>query len=46
MKSDFDKFIEYVENSQKKFWNETYPKMSLEEKKKYWLASTHKGMRT
>jgi hypothetical protein len=28
------------------FWKEKYPKMSLEEKKKYWLASTHKGMRT
>jgi len=28
------------------FWNEKYPKMSLEEKKKYWLAGTHKGMRT
>ncbi|WP_346986178.1 hypothetical protein [Chryseobacterium sp. POE27] len=46
MKSDFDKFIEEVEASRKNFWEETYPKMSLEEKKKYWLASTHKGMRT
>lgn len=46
MKSDFDKFIEDVEDSRQKFWNEKYPKMSLEEKKRYWLASTHQGMRT
>lgn len=46
MKSDFDKFIEEVEASRKNFWEEKYPKMSIEEKKKYWLASTHKGMRT
>ncbi len=34
------------DNSMNKFWNEKYPKMSLEEKKRYWLASTHRGMRT
>lgn len=34
------------DNSMNKFWNEKYPKMSLEEKKRYWLASIHRGMRT
>lgn len=46
MKSNFDKFIDEAESSGKIFWEETYPKMSFEEKKRYWLASTHKGMRT
>ena len=27
------------------FWNAEYPKMNLEEKKRWWLASTHKSMR-
>lgn len=34
------------EGAVNQFWNEKYPKMRLEEKKKYWLAGTHKGMRT
>ncbi len=46
MKSEFEKFIDEMENSRKRFWEEEYPQMSLEEKKRYWLASTHKGMRT
>ncbi|WP_294296551.1 hypothetical protein [uncultured Chryseobacterium sp.] len=46
MKSEFDKFIEEVEISRKKFWEIEYPRMSREEKKKYWLASTHRGMRS
>lgn len=40
------KEIQEFDNSMNKFWDEEYPKMSLEEKKKYWLAGTHKGMRT
>jgi len=40
------KEIQEFDNSMNKFWYEEYPKMSLEEKKKYWLAETHKGMRT
>lgn len=46
MKSDFEKFIDENENNFIKFWKDEYPKLSLDEKKKYWLASTHKGMRT
>lgn len=46
MKSEFEKFIEEIENSQKKYWEEEYPKLSRDKKIKYWLASTHKGMRT
>lgn len=42
----FKKESEEWNEKAKKFWEETYPKMSLDEKKKYWLASTHKGMRT
>lgn len=45
MKSDFDKFVEEAEISRKKFWEIEYPKMNREEKKKYWLAGIHKGMR-
>ncbi|SIS92031.1 hypothetical protein SAMN05421786_103110 [Chryseobacterium ureilyticum] len=40
------KEIQEFDNSMNKFWKEKYPKMSFDEKKKYWLASTHKGMRT
>lgn len=36
---EFDK--EYEE-----FWEIEYPSLNLKEKKKYWLAGTHKGMRT
>jgi hypothetical protein len=46
MKSDFEKFIEESEKEFNTFWTQEYPKLSLEEKKKYWLQSTHKGMRT
>lgn len=46
MKTDFEQFVEDMENRREKFWSEEYPKLSLEEKKRYWLASTHKGMRT
>ncbi len=46
MKSEFEKFVDEIESSRKIFWEEEYPKMSLEEKKRYWLASTHRGMRT
>lgn len=45
-KSNHLKEIQEFDNSMNKFWDEKYPKMSLEEKKKYWLAGTHKGMRT
>ena len=45
MKSDFEKFIEENEKNFTNFWKEEYPKLSFVEKKKYWLASTHKGMR-
>ncbi|OCA69352.1 hypothetical protein BBI01_14475 [Chryseobacterium artocarpi] len=40
------KEIQEFDNSMNKFWKEEYPKMGFDEKKKYWLASTHKGMRT
>jgi hypothetical protein len=33
-------------NSFNIFWEKEYPNLSFEEKKRYWLASTHKGMRT
>lgn len=46
MKSDFEKFVDEIENSRERFWREEYPKMNLDEKKKFWLASTLKGMRT
>lgn len=46
MKSEFEKFIDKNEKEFNKYWSEEYPKLNLEEKKKYWLASTHKGMRT
>jgi len=45
-RSDFEKLVDEIERSRNDFWKKEYPKMSLEEKKKYWLASTHKGMRT
>ena len=44
--TDFEKFVEEVEKNRKYFWNEKYPKMNIEEKKKWWLESTHEGMRT
>lgn len=46
MKSDFEKFTEERQIRFNAFWTEEYPKLSREEKVKYWLASTHKGMRT
>jgi len=39
-------FLQQIIDNQNKFWKDEYPKLSLNEKKKYWLASTHKGMRT
>jgi hypothetical protein len=46
MKSDFERFVEENEKKFNEFWSQEYPKLSLEEKKKYWLASTHRGMRS
>lgn len=39
-------FLQKILDDRKKFWSEVYPKMSIAEKKEYWLGSTHKGMRT
>lgn len=46
MKSYFEKFVEKIENDRNNFWEKEYPNMSFEEKKTYWLTSTHKSMRT
>lgn len=40
------KEIQEFDNDMYNFWNEKYPKMSLEERRRFWLASTHKGMLT
>jgi hypothetical protein len=39
-------FLQGIIDRRKRFWEEEYPKMSLEEKKKYWLSSTYSGMRS
>ncbi|MDP9958660.1 hypothetical protein [Chryseobacterium lathyri] len=39
-------FLQQILQAQDNFWSKEYPQMNLEERKKYWLASTHKGMRT
>jgi len=39
-------FLQQILDNQNKFWSQEYPKLSREEKKKYWLASTHRGMRS
>jgi hypothetical protein len=46
MKSDFEKFVEETIEMRRRFWEEEYPAMNLEKKKKYWLANTHHGMRS
>ena len=39
-------FLQQIIDDQNKFWSEEYPNLSRDEKIKYWLTSTHKGMRT
>ena len=38
--------LEQILKDRNNFWEKEYPNMSFEEKKAYWLASTHKSMRT
>jgi hypothetical protein len=43
------KHKELAEEGKKKaelFWREEYPRFTIDEKVKYWLASVHHGMRT
>jgi len=42
---DDKEFLEKILDERKKFWLDIYPKMNIQEKKEYWLSSTHKGMR-
>ena len=37
--------MQKILDERKKFWLDIYPKMNIQEKKEYWLSSTHKGMR-
>ncbi|WP_299332895.1 hypothetical protein [uncultured Psychroserpens sp.] len=39
-------FLKKIIDDQNKFWLEEYTKLNRQEKVKYWLATTHKGMRT
>ncbi|WP_299883598.1 hypothetical protein [uncultured Lacinutrix sp.] len=39
-------FLLKIIDDQNQFWSEEYPELSRDEKVKYWLDSTHKGMRT
>lgn len=45
-KSSFLKEMEKFELEMNRFWKKEYPKMTHKDKVAYWLASTHKGMRT
>lgn len=45
-KSDFLKEMEEFDQELDRFWKKEYPKMSRKKKVEYWLATTHKGMRT
>ncbi len=42
---DDKEFLQKILDERKKFWLDIYPKMNIQEKKEYWLSSTHKGMR-
>ena len=46
MSLETKEFFQKILDEREKFWNEKYPNLNREEKVKYWLASTHKGMRT
>ena len=42
----FLRFIEQLERQRREFWQREYPAMSRPQRVKYWLSSTHHGMRT
>ena len=45
MKDKNRKLLEEIREQRRIFWEEEYPNYSLSQKKSYWLASIHRGMR-
>ena len=43
---DFLEFVKEIQEQERIFWEEEYPSYDLSQKKSYWLANIHRGMRT